>query len=170
MSGDNASAVISENAETMATASRLQHMIPGTAILVLALTVAWLSFTREPASAFLFPRMIGSIMLLLAVWNFIRAASGLAKVGEGVSGLTITRIAPGLVVMIVFVYFAAKFLGFYAASYIAFVSIYSLYDPASHGSPKAWLRRCLVAAGFMSVIYALFTMLLQVQTPRGLFF
>jgi len=29
--------------------TRVQHLIPATVILVLALSVAWLSFTREPA-------------------------------------------------------------------------------------------------------------------------
>ncbi len=161
MSHDNAS---------METVSRTQHLVPATAILALSLIVAWLSYTREPAGAFLFPRMIGSVMLFLAVWNFARASLGLAKVGEGMSRTTIARIAPGLVVMLLFVFFAAKALGFYAASYIAFVGIYSLYDPASHRSLAAWVKRNLVAAVFMCVIYGLFAMLLKVQTPRGLFF
>lgn len=150
--------------------SRTQHLIPATAILVLAMTVAWLSFTREPAAAFLFPRMIGSVMLLLAAWNFIRAFLGLARVGDGLSRTTITRVAPGLLVMLIFVFLAAKGLGFYVASCLAFVGIYSFYDPASHRSPVVWGKRCLVAAVFMCVIYGLFAMLLKVQTPRGLFF
>ena len=161
---------MSVNNASVAPLSRAQHLIPATAILILAVTVAWLSYTREPAAAFLFPRMIGSVMLLLAVWNFIRAFLGLAKVGDGLSRTTILRIAPGLVVMLVFVFMAAKALGFYVASYFAFVGIYSFYDPASHRSPAVWGKRCLVAAVFMCVIYGLFAMLLKVQTPRGLFF
>jgi hypothetical protein len=150
--------------------SRAQHLIPAAAILVLAVTVAWLSFTREPADAFLFPRIIGSVMLLLAVWNFTRAFLGLAKVGEGLSRTTMVRMAPGIIVMLIFVYFAAKALGFYVASYLAFVGIYSLYDPASHLSVHSWVKRTLVAAAFMFIIYCLFSLLLKVQTPRGLFF
>lgn len=149
--------------------SRVQHLIPATAVLALAITVAWLSFTREPADAFLFPRMIGSVMLLLAVWNFIRALLGMAKVGDGLTRDGVLSIAPGLCIMIVLVYFAARYLGFYSASYLAFLGIYSLYDPASHASAAAWVRRVLVTTAFMSVIYALFSLLLQVQTPRGLF-
>jgi hypothetical protein len=49
----------------------------------LAATVTWLSFTREPADAFLFPRIISVVMVLLAAWNFARAALGLARVGAG---------------------------------------------------------------------------------------
>lgn len=154
----------------MQAVSRLQHLVPATAVLVLAITVAWLSFTREPAAAFLFPRIIGSIMLLLAAWNFTRALLGMARVGDGLTLPVALNIAPGLLVMLVLVYFAAKFLGFYSAAWLAFLGVYSLYDPASHASASVWLRRLLITTAFMMVIYALFTLLLKVQTPRGLWF
>jgi hypothetical protein len=150
--------------------SRLQHLVPASAILALALTVAWLSFTREPGDAFLFPRLIGVVMLLLAVWNFLRAVLGMARVGEGLSLTTLGNIAPGLLVLLVFVYVAAKALGFYAASWTAFLCLYSLYDPASHLAARTWLKRVVVTTAFMAVIYALFSLLLKVQTPRGMFF
>jgi len=152
------------------TASRLQHLLPATLVLILAVTVTWLSYTREPSDAFLFPRLISSVMVLLAIWNFLRALFGLAKVGDGLSGQTMLRIFPGVLVMLALVYFAAKTLGFYVASFLAFLCVYSLYDPASHLSAKSWIKRLVITAGFMVVIYALFTLLLKVQTPRGLYF
>lgn len=161
---------MSTQSGVQASASRLQHLLPASLILLLALTVTWLSYTREPADAFLFPRLISSVMVLLAIWNFIRAATGLARVGDGLSGKTLLNLAPGVAVMLLLVYFGAKTLGFYAASFLAFVCVYSLYDPASHMALKSWLRRLLVTAVFMAVIYALFTLLLKVQTPRGLLF
>lgn len=150
--------------------SRTQHLIPATIILALAATVAYLSFIREPADAFLFPRMISSVMLLLSLWNFLRALLGMARVGDGLTLKTVVNITPGIVVMSVFVFFAAKFLGFYAASCAAFFCLYSLYDPASHLQASSWLKRLLITVAFMAVIYALFSLLLKVQTPRGLFF
>ncbi len=150
--------------------SRAQHLIPAIAILALALIVAWLSYTREPAAAFLFPRLIGSVMLLLALWNFVRALLGMAKVGDGLRGTAVLNLLPGLVLLLVFVLFAAKYLGFYAASTAAFFGVYSLYDPASHLSLRSWLKRLVITIGFMAVIYGLFSLLLKVQTPRGLFF
>lgn len=147
-----------------------QHLVPAIVILALAGSVAWLSFTREPASAYLFPRMIGSVMLVLAIWNFIRASLGIARVGEGLNRRALINLLPGLILMTFFVLFAAKYLGFYVASFIAFLGIYSLYDPASHLSVRAWVKRVVVTTGFMAVIYALFTLLLKVQVPRGLFF
>ena len=150
--------------------TRAQHLIPATIILALALTVAWLSFTREPADAFLFPRMIGSVMLLLAIWNFLRAFLGIARIGDGLSRSAVVNVLPGLALMVLYVLFAAKFFGFYVASYVAFLGIYTLYDPASHLSAATWMKRLLVTTGFMLVIYGLFTLLLKVQTPRGMFF
>ncbi len=154
---------------TTADTSRVQHLVPGVIILVLAATVAYLSFTREPADAFLFPRFISSVMLLLAVWNFIRAFLGMARIGDGLSAPVVRNILPGVVIMSVFALFAAKYLGFYLASWFAFLSVYSLYDPASHLNVKTWARRVFVTTAFMAVIYCLFTLLLKVQTPRGLF-
>ena len=151
------------------TASRVQHIVPAIAVLAVGIAVAWLSFTQEPADAFLFPRVVSVAFVILAVWNFVRAALGLARVGGGLDARTALAIAPGFVVMLVYVFWAAKALGFYVASTLAFLAIVSLYDPASHGSPRAWARRILVTAAFMAVIYALFALVLQVQTPRGAF-
>ena len=149
------------------TVSRAQHLVPATLVLGLAALVFWLSVTREPAGAFLFPRLIGGVMLGLALWNFARAALGLARVGDGVASGTLRRVAPGVIVMLALVLFAAKALGFYAASFLAFVALHALHDPAPHGSARVWAKRVGVAAGFMLVVYALFTLLLKVQLPRG---
>lgn len=153
-----------------ATTTRMQHLVPATIILVLAFSVAFLSFTREPADAFLFPRFIGSFMLFLAAWNFVRAFLGMARIGDGFSRKIISNLLPGVVLMAVFTLFAAKNFGFYAASWFAFLGVYSLYDPASHTAFSSWTRRILVTTVFMAVIYCLFNVLLKVQTPRGLFF
>lgn len=161
---------MNEIASQKGSANRLQHLLPATLVLALAVTVTWLSYTREPSDAFLFPRLISSVMIILAIWNFLRAFLGLAKVGDGLTSQTVFRIAPGVIVMIALVYFAAKALGFYVASFLAFLCVYSLYDPASHTALSSWVKRLLITAAFMAVIYALFTLLLKVQTPRGLYF
>ncbi len=153
-----------------ATASRAQHLIPAVAVLLLSLTVVWLSFTREPAAAFLFPRLIASVMFLLAVWNCVRAALGLARVGAGLELEECLRIAPGVLVVLVYVLFVARWLGFYTASLGTFIVLYSLYDPASHFKLTTWLHRIAISLIFMAVIYGLFAVLLKVQTPRGLYF
>lgn len=151
------------------TVTRAQHIVPGTLVLLLAAGVGWLSYTGEPADAFLFPRLISVVMLALALWNFARCVLGLAKTGEGVTSKEYIALLPGFVVTLVFVFVAAKALGFYVASFAAFFLLISLYDPAPHTALRSWLKRLLVTCAFMAVIYILFSLLLQVQTPRGLF-
>ncbi len=150
-------------------ASRMGYLIPAVLVLGLAGFVTYISYTQEPADAFLFPRLISSVMLILALWNFVRAALGKSKVGQGIAARVWLRIVPGILLMAAFVFFAAKYFGFYAASTAVFFLMYSGYDPASHLSVKSWRRRVIVTVAFMSVIYALFTLLLKVQTPRGIF-
>ena len=151
-------------------ASRLQHVVSSGIVLLVALAVTWISFTQAPAEAFLFPRLIAIFFIGLAVWNFIRAITGLAKVGAGLDMTGFTNIVPGLVVVAIYVFFAAKALGFYFASTIAFLAIFTIYDPEELSNGKAWLKRVFVTLVFMLVMYGLFAMLLKVQTPRGIWF
>ncbi len=102
------------------TASRLQHTISSGVILFVAAIVTYISFTQEPADAFLFPRLIAIFFISLAAWNFVRAVTSIAKVGVGLDMTEFKNIVPGLITRLVFVFFAAKALGFYFASTIAF--------------------------------------------------
>lgn len=149
--------------------SRMQHLAPALMVFVLAATVTWLSFTQEPAAAFLFPRAISVTFIVLASWNLFRAATGQSRVGSGISWKMARNILPGLVVMLALFFWAAKALGFYTSSAIAFMLIYSLYDPARLDSGKDWIKRVITTALFIAVMYGLFALILQVQTPRGMF-
>lgn len=150
------------------TASRLQHTVSSGIVLLVAAVVTYISFTQEPADAFLFPRLIAIFFVSLAAWNFIRAITGVAKVGVGLDMGEFKNILPGLIVMLVFVFLAAKMAGFYLSSTIAFMIIFTLYDPAPINDGKAWLKRLIVTVCFMTVMYCLFALLLKVQTPSGI--
>lgn len=149
---------------------RLQHIIPASAVLLLAIVVSWISFTEEPADAFLFPRLISVAMLLLALWNFARAAMGIAKVGTGFTKDLLLKVAPGIFVTLIYIFYLAKWLGFYTSSTLVFVLLFAIYDPASHTELKSWIKRIAFAIIFMMIMYGLFNLLLKVQTPRGMFF
>ena len=149
---------------------RNQHIAASGLIAAIGLTVAYISFTQEPAAAFLFPRLISSVFAVLAIWTFLKAVLGRTKVGNGLSGEAMKNLAPGLIVMVIYVFWAAKGLGFYTATAIAFFILLSLYDPAPHSEIKSWGKRVLITAGFMVVIYGLFAQLLYVFTPREIFF
>ncbi|MEM7631862.1 MAG: tripartite tricarboxylate transporter TctB family protein [Pseudomonadota bacterium] len=149
---------------------RTQHIIASGLVAAVGVAVAFVSYTQEPAAAFLFPRMISTVFVVLALWTFGKALMGRTKVGNGLDARALRNILPGLIVALVLVYWAAKWLGFYTATTLAFFILLSLYDPAPHGAVKTWIKRALITAGFLAVMYGLFAGLLNVFTPREIFF
>lgn len=148
---------------------RNQHIVTSGLIATVGVSVAYISFTQEPAGAFVFPRLISSVFAVLAVGTFVKALLGRTKVGVGISGVEIRNMLPGLLVTLIYAFWAAKALGFYTATTVAFFILLTLYDPAPHNAPKTWIRRGLITAGFMAVMYGLFAVLLNVFTPREIF-
>ncbi len=149
---------------------RTQHIVASGLVAAVGVSVAYVSFTREPAAAFLFPRIISTVFVVLALLTFGKALLGKTRVGTGLDREAMINIAPGLAVSLIFVFWAAHALGFYTASTIAFFVLLSLYDPAPHGELKSWIKRIFITAGFLVVMYGLFARLLSVFTPREIFF
>ena len=149
--------------------SRTQHILSSGVILAVGLWVAWISFTQQPAEAFLFPRLIAVAFVALATWTFAKALLGWSKVGDGVSAALAANIAPGLILACVYVFWGAKTLGFYAATTIAVFLLISYYDGRAMTDLKVWARRILITAVIMAVLYGLFAKVLVVYTPRGMF-
>ena len=150
--------------------NRSQHILGSGLVFAVGIWVAWASYTQAPSEAFLFPRLIASVFVVLAGWTFGKAVLGLSKVGSGISRTMFISMVPGLAVMAVYVFWAAKALGFYTATAIAFFILLSLYDPAPHSEGKTWVKRVLITAVFVAVMYGLFAKLLSVYTPREILF
>ncbi|QFT81891.1 Tripartite tricarboxylate transporter TctB family protein [Roseovarius sp. THAF27] len=149
---------------------RTQHILASGLVALVGIWVAWLSFTGTPARAFLFPRIISVVFVALALWTFGKALLGKTRVGPGLSVIAVRNILPGIVVLLIYVFWAAPTLGFYTASTIAFFILLSFYDPAPHGEIRTWVKRVLITAGFLAVMYGLFALLLGVFTPREILF
>lgn len=149
-------------------ADRWQQALPTAAVVVLAIWVTFVSFNVKDPEPYLFPRLIAVAMLALSAIALLRALSGRGRIEKRLYSRTLRNIWPGLAIMLVYVFLAAEWLGFYAAGAAAFLAIYSLYDPAPHSAPRVWMRRLLITIGFMSVLYCIFALILRVQTPRGL--
>ena len=150
--------------------NRTPHIISSGLVAFVGLWVCGISYTQQPAEAFLFPRLISSVFVALALWTFGKAIMGWSKVGNGVSAPAFMQMLPGLLVAILYVFWAAKGLGFYTATSICFFILLSLYDPAPHTEPRSWIKRLIISGVFMVVIYGLFAKLLKVYTPREIFF
>ena len=148
---------------------RNQHIIASGLVAAAGIWVTYISYTQEPAAAFLFPRMISSVFAVLALWTFGKALMHRSKVGHGLSAAEMKNILPGLIVALIYIFWAAKTLGFYTATTLAFFILLSLYDPAPHREMRSWIKRIAITAGFMAVMYGLFAALLNVFTPREFF-
>ena len=149
---------------------RTQHIVASGLVAVVGIWVTYISYTQEPAGAFLFPRLISTVFVVLALWTFGKALLGRTKVGNGLDRQAISNIAPGMVVALIYVFWAAETFGFYTASTVAFFILLTLYDPAPHTEIKSWIKRAIITAGFLAVMYGLFAKLLSVFTPREIFF
>ena len=148
----------------------LQHRIASGIVLLVSVWVFWISFSQTPADAYLFPRVISVVFVALAAWTFVKALERSSTgPGGGLSLASVRNFLPGLLLAGLYVFFAAKSLGFYAASSLAFLGLLSLYDPAPHGAFRTWARRLIITAGYIAVMYLLFSVVLKVFTPRGLF-
>lgn len=150
--------------------NRSQHVFGSGLVFAVGLWVTWVSYTQQPAEAFLFPRLIASVFVVLAGWTFGKAVMGLSKVGNGVTRTMFLNMLPGLIITLIYVFWAAKSLGFYTATAIAFFVLLSIYDPAPHSETKTWVKRCVITAVFLAVMYGLFAMLLNVYTPKEILF
>ncbi|MCP4819329.1 MAG: tripartite tricarboxylate transporter TctB family protein [Shimia sp.] len=149
---------------------RIQHIVASGFIAAVGAWVAWVSYTQQPAEAFLFPRLISTVFVVLALWTFVKALLGWTKVGHGLTRPELVKLAPGLVVGLIYIFWAAKGVGFYTAGTITFFILLSIYDPAPHSDAKTWIKRVVITAGFLLVMFGLFAKLLKVYTPREIFF
>ena len=145
---------------------KYQHAIPAGLIALLGLWVAYVSYTQSPAAAFTFPRLVSAIFVVLAVWTFVKAVRESGEQDGGFTRGEIFKIAPGMILSATYVFWGAKFFGFYTGTTIAFFILLSLYDPADHQLAKSWVKRVIITAGFMAVMYCLFALILNVYTPR----
>lgn len=150
-------------------ANRVQQALPAALIVGLAAWVAFISFNVDDPEPYLFPRLVSVGLVILALLALFQAVGGKGLTGQGISLGVVKAILPALVVMAVFVFYAVELLGMYTASAAAFLVIFVLYDPSPHTELRTWIKRIVVTAGFMAVMYGLFALLLKVQTPRGLF-
>lgn len=150
--------------------NRFEQIIPTGIILAVGLWIALISFTQQPSEAFLFPRIFSSVFVVLSIWTFIEALLGRGTKGEGLNLALVRNFAPGLIITVIYLFWAAKFFGFYTATAVTFFILLSIYDPNSHKELKSWGKRALITAVFIAVMYGLFAKILKVYTPREILF
>ena len=133
--------------------------------IVLGVLLYWASSGAASAQAYVFPKLLAATMVVLAIAMTI--ADWRVRIGQVATPLAIpwSKLWPALVILVLYMV-AAQPLGFYLASWLAFVAIGIVYAPAESNIASA--KRCVpIALTFMLVLYGVCVILLRVQMPKG---
>ena len=114
---------------------RNQHIVASGLVAVVGIWVTYISYTAEPAEAFLFPACIIATDLCRAgALDLRQGDAGEIQAWATAFRATQSRTScPGFSSQLIYAFWAAETLGFYTASTLAFFILLSLYDPAAHG-------------------------------------
>ena len=139
--------------------------IAGIGALVLGAALYTLAGDSE---SYLFPRNIALGIGALGLAIVAAAVIGMRPptTVTGGTGRTWLKVLPALAVFVAYA-LTMESIGFYASAFAAFLIIVWIYsrEPVS---PGVAARRLGIAAAFVAAIFLLFSVLLNVQTPRGL--
>jgi energy-converting hydrogenase Eha subunit G len=144
---------------------RIKNLLIVIFAITLSMLLAIASFGAEYSEAYLFPRIITSIMMLLSLLLLIFHFYEKNYQSESIN---IAKLSPILILFIFFI-FAGEYLGFYFSTSIIFLSICFFYFPQKKDIKKL-LYFLLVGTSFMATIYFLFSFFLKVQVPRFFLF
>jgi len=125
--------------------------------------LVYASFVFGNSEDYLFPRLISSMIAVLSLMLWFEK-------GDADKPTNFKDLMPGIAIATAFI-LLLKILGFYLASMIVFFSLVMYYSKPIES--KDFWRVLLIKLGvtivFSLTLYALFTLLLKVRTPEGLF-
>ena len=130
--------------------------------LAFAVLAVAASFRGAPAEAYTFPRLLS---ILLLIFCAAAALSRAEAASAPLDAATIKKIAPGILIVVVYIA-AAETVGFYASAGAAFFALAFLYGRKPR---RVWVVFA-VSCAIMAALFGLFGLLLRAQTPRGFFF
>ena len=122
------------------------------------------------SEAYLFPRIIAIVMAIIGLailGSNVRKRHRSIPVSEQ-SRTAWFRIIPVIVLFLVYPW-AMEAIGFYATGFAVFLAIVWIYAPEPDTIGIA-VRRIAITFVFIITVFAIFSLLLDVQTPRGMLF
>ena len=129
-------------------------------ILLISIMLAYASFSGKQSEAYLFPKIITSVMIILSslslVYYFFEKTKKMAEIN-------ISKLSIYLISLILFIFFG-EILGFYFLTIILFLTVCYFYSEQKNF--KIIIYNILITSLFMLFIYLLFSILLKVQVPR----
>ena len=119
------------------------------------------------SEAYLFPRIIALAVGLLGL--AIIGTTFVTDRAPATDSAAPTRgwgtVVPAIAILIGYRW-ALELVGFYTAAFAAFIVIVWLYAP-ERATARVAAKRVAISAAFVGVLFAIFAVLLRVQTPRG---
>lgn len=140
-------------------------MVP-VGMLAAALVLCVASFSGSNQEAFLFPNVVSVIMVIIALISVFNSVKTIHT--EKPILIPWSLILPAIVIFILYLALA-EIVGFYVCSFAAFLALVCIYKPGSLNL-KRFVRILVTDVIFIGGLYCLFSLLLKVQLPRGLFF
>ena len=121
------------------------------------------SFILGDSENYLFPRLISATIAILTIMLWFEK-------GEADKSTNFKDLMPGIAIASAFI-LLLKMLGFYLASMIVFFTLVMYYTKPMESKDfwRVLLIKLGVAFMFTFALYGLFTLLLKVHTPEGLF-
>ena len=135
--------------------------------LIVVLTAGFIfraSYFQENSEAYLFPNIIAGSMLVLSLISLMREAFDLCV--DDFQPFPFPRQLPVILIMGITV-FLVEVLGIFVTSFLALTVISFWYSP-EEDQQRRIIRSLVFSAGFTAFMYVLFSLMLNVQLPRGL--
>lgn len=126
--------------------------------------IFYASYFQENTEAYLFPGIVAGSMLALCLLSLVREVFDLCM--DDFESFPFVSQVFSLIVMITTV-LLLEAVGMYACCFAALMLISIWYSP-QQDTKKKYINSFLFSTGFIAGIYLLFSMLLNVQLPKGL--
>lgn len=138
------------------------------ASLVLGISTAMFAagYGHENAEAYLFPVIIASMMMILSSISLIRELFKLCI--EDFQEFPFKRQLPVMLVMVAGVSLV-EVLGIFSTSFLVLLTVSYWYSPIED-QKKRLIRSLTFSGGFCLAMFVLFSVMLNVQLPRGWIF
>ena len=133
-------------------------------ILFISIMLAYASFSGKQSEAYLFPKIITSVMIILSSLSLVIYFFEKTK---KITEVNLSKLSIYLISLILFIFFG-EILGFYFLTTLLFLTVCYFYSEQKNF--KIIIYNILITSLFMLFIYFLFSILLKVQVPRFFLF
>jgi hypothetical protein len=134
-------------------------------VALIAALIFQVSFFQENSEAYLFPSIIAACMLVMGIISLVREAFDLCV--DDFQVFPFQRQWP-VIVMMVAALFLVEWIGMYSTAFLT-LSAVSYWYSSKPNQRQRIINSLLFAAGFSAFMFLLFSTMLNVQLPRGVF-